>query len=55
MTSDSYRIEITNLHEMALRYIHFYSAARQQNWESEAAWTLRRIVREEYPQQDPRS
>ncbi len=53
--SDSYRIEISNLHEMALRYIHFYSAARQQNWESEAAWTLRRIVREEYPQQDPRS
>ena len=53
--SNSYRIEISNLHEMALRYIHFYSAARQQNWESEAAWTLRRIVREEYPHQDPRS
>lgn len=53
--SDSYRIEISNLHEMTLPYIHFYSAARQQNWESEAAWTLRRIVREEYPQQDPRS
>ncbi len=53
--SDSYRIEITNLHEMALRYIHFYSAARQQNWESEAAWTLRRIVREAHPQQDPRT
>ncbi len=51
--SDSYRIEITNLHEMALRYIHFYTAARQQNWESEAAWTLRGIVREGYPDQSP--
>lgn len=47
----SFRVEITNLHDMALSYINFYSAARQQNWESEAAWTLRRIAREEYPQQ----
>jgi len=54
-SSDSYRIEITNLHEMTLRYIDFYSAARQQNWESEAAWTLRRIVREDYPQQNSRA
>lgn len=53
--SDSYRIEIANLHEMTLRYINFYSAARQQNWESEAAWTLRRIVREPYPRQDSRA
>ena len=53
--SDSYRIEITNLHDMALSFINFYSAARQQNWESEAAWTLRRIVREGYPEQDSRA
>lgn len=53
--SDSYQIEITNLHDMALSYINFYSAARQQNWESEAAWTLRRIVREDYPEQDVRA
>lgn len=49
--TDSYRIKITNLHDMALSYINFYSAARQQNWESEAGWTLRRIVREPFPQQ----
>ncbi len=49
----SYRIEIENLHEMTLSYINFYSGARQQNWESEAAWTLRRIVREGHPQQSP--
>ena len=50
-TARSYRIEISNLHDMAISYINLYSAARQQNWESEAAWTLRRIVREGYPQQ----
>lgn len=49
--AQSYRIEISNLHEMTISYINFYSAARQQNWESEAAWTLRRIVREDYPKQ----
>ena len=51
VTSDTYRIEIENRHEMNLSHINFYSAARQQNWESEAAWTLRRIVRENYPAQ----
>ncbi len=49
--SKAYRIEIENLHEMNLSYINFYSAARQQNWESEGAWTLRRIVRENHPEQ----
>ena len=51
VSSDTYRVEIVNMHDMALSYINFYSAARQQNWESEAAWTLRRIVREDYPVQ----
>ena len=51
VTTRTYRVEIANQHDMAISYIHFYSAARQQNWESEAAWTLRRIVREEHPQQ----
>jgi len=51
VTTRSYRVEIANQHDMAISYIHFYSAARQQNWESEAAWTLRRIVREEHRQQ----
>jgi len=51
VTTRSYRVEIANRHDMALSYINFYSAARQQNWESEAAWTLRRIMREEQPQQ----
>lgn len=51
----SLRVEIANQHDMDLSYIHLYSAARQQNWESEAGWTLRRIVREPYPEQSSAS
>lgn len=51
--TDKFTIEIENAHAMNLSFINFYSAARQQNWESEAAWTLRRIVREDFPEQSP--
>ena len=46
-----YRLEISNLHEMTLSFINFFTGARQQNWESEAGWTLRSIVREDFPNQ----
>ncbi len=49
--SKQYRVQISNQHDMRLSFIRFYSAARRQNWESEAAWTLRRIVRETHPEQ----
>ncbi|GAB3924835.1 hypothetical protein GCM10028827_13440 [Mucilaginibacter myungsuensis] len=39
------KIWIENKHDMQLRYIHFYTAARKNNWESEAGWTLRNIDR----------
>jgi hypothetical protein len=39
------RISIENKHDMALGFIHFFSAARENNWESEAGWTLRNIDR----------
>lgn len=42
---ETYRIEIINQHDMNLRSLHLFSAARKNNWESEAAWTLRSIVR----------
>lgn len=51
--SRHYRVELSNQHDMLLSHLNFYTAARQQNWESEAAWTLRRIVREPYPAQSP--
>lgn len=50
----AYRIKIVNQHEMNLRSLRLFSAARKNNWESEAAWTLRSIVRgSEHPKQSP--
>ena len=48
----TYRITIANKYSMALRSLRLFSAARKNNWESEAGWTLRSIVREsDNPQQ----
>jgi hypothetical protein len=40
-----YRILIANQHDLALSFIRLSSAARKNNWESEACWTLRAIER----------
>ena len=40
-----YRLEITNKYKMRLNFIHLLSAARKNNWEAEAAWTLRAFER----------
>lgn len=42
---NKYRIAIINKHHMTLGHIRLYSAARKNNWESEAGWTLRTIER----------
>ncbi len=48
----TYRIFIVNEHQMSLKSLRLFSAARKNNWESEAGWTLRSIVREgEHPKQ----
>jgi hypothetical protein len=50
----TYRITLTNLHDMNLASLRLYSASRKNNWESEAGWTLRSIVRaNEHPEQSP--
>ncbi len=36
-----YRVAIDNRHPMHLGFLHLYSAARKNNWEAEAGWTLR--------------
>ncbi len=47
-----YRISIVNQHDIELRSLRLFSAARQNNWESEAGWTLRSIERNgEHPKQ----
>ncbi len=40
-----YRISINNKYYMELFSLRLFSAARKHNWESEAGWTLRSIVR----------
>jgi len=48
----TYRISIANQHNMELRSLRLFSFARKNNWESEAGWTLRSIVRQgENPEQ----
>ena len=37
----TYLVEITNLHDMHIRYMRFLTAARGNNWEMEAGWTSR--------------
>lgn len=39
-----YRISIVNQHPMHLSMLHLYSDARKNNWEAEAAWTLRSLM-----------
>ncbi len=52
--SKHFRITIVNKHEMTLNSLRLFSGARKNNWESEAGWTLRSIVREgEHPKQNP--
>ena len=52
-----YTLEITNLHPMRLSSLRFSTAARGHNWEMEAGWTSRGLLRmanadEETPQKD---
>lgn len=52
----SYRISISNKHDMALSSLRLFSAARKDAWESEAAWTLRSIERMgQHPNQSPKA
>jgi len=52
--TDTYRLYIANTHGgMGLGNVNFYSSARKNNWESEAAWSLRSIMRNnDEPSQD---
>jgi hypothetical protein len=49
-----YRISITNQHDMNIGSVRLFSAARKNNWEAEAGWTLRGLVRNSAcPKQSP--
>ena len=48
----TYRISFASKRDITLGAVRMFSAARKNNWESEAAWILRSIVREtEHPKQ----
>ena len=50
----TWRLNISNKHPMYIYSLRLLSAARKNNWESEAGWTLRRIVRAgDSPEQAP--
>ncbi|ATP56036.1 hypothetical protein CPT03_05970 [Pedobacter ginsengisoli] len=49
-----YRITISNKYGMTISSLRLFSAARKNNWESEAAWTLRSLERAgQNPKQSP--
>lgn len=47
----TYRITIEHQHTMNLPFLQLFSGARKNNWESEAAFTLRALMREPQPRQ----
>ncbi|MGE5612198.1 MAG: glycosyl hydrolase [Bacillota bacterium] len=47
----TYRITIDHKHRMAFSYIQLFTAARQNNWEAEAAWVLGGLDRMPHPPQ----
>lgn len=47
----TYRITIRNRHPMTFPYIRLYTAARKDNWEGEAAFELRGLIRNPAPRQ----
>ena len=50
-TSQEWRVTLRNQNPIALSFLRVYSAARKDNWEGLAAWTLRGLSRKPHPQQ----
>lgn len=53
--SRTYRIAIENKHSMTLSSLQLFTVARKNNWEAEAAYTLRALMREPEPKQSKAS
>lgn len=49
--SDTYRITIDNQHSMTFSSMQLFTGARKNNWEGEAAWVLRSLMKEPHPKQ----
>lgn len=48
----TYRITIDHEHAMTLAYLQLFTGARKTNWEAEAAFVLRGLIRSPYPDQN---
>lgn len=48
---NTYRISINNRHTMGIGRLRLSSAAVKDNWEAEAGWTLRSLIRGQHPEQ----
>ena len=46
-----FTLTVKNKHPITLRTVHLLSAAKKDNWEGEACWTLRRLLRRAAPVQ----
>ena len=44
-----FTLTVKNKHPITLRTVHLLSAAKKDNWEGEACWTLRRLLRRSAP------
>ena len=50
-TARRFTLTVKNKHPIMLRTVHLLSAAKKDNWEGEACWTLRRLLRRAAPVQ----
>ena len=48
---NTYRITFINRHVMSIGSFRLLSAAKKDNWEAEAGWTLRNLIRGAHPRQ----
>ncbi len=51
--TDRFRLEIVNRNQMGLSRAHLMTAALKDNWETEAAWTLRNLLYKDTPAEQP--
>ena len=50
-TARRFTLTVKNKHPIALHAVRLLSAAKKDNWEGEACWTLRSLLRRETPEQ----
>ncbi len=52
-TAKRFTLTVRNSHPITLRTVNLFGAAKKDNWEAEAGWTLRSLLHRATPVQDP--